>query len=644
MVSASCFLAELSSFAPLKTIRLLGIDVACATYRSALETSCELAKGGRPAAVSASNTHIISAARRDPTFAEVLRRFDVVLPDGMPLIWSLNLGGAALEDRVYGPYFMNYALVRTPKPWRHFFFGGIPETLEAMVVRARQIQPDIDVAGVYSPPFRKWTEEDEIENARQIAESGADFIWVALGGERQERWIIGQQHRFTHGVFFAVGDAFELLAGHRPFAPRWMQKRSLTWVYRLWQEPTRLWRRYLFYNTLFLYYLLTDGIRRRAIVRHRNSPLRIAFMGSRGVPARYSGFETVVEELGARLADRGHRVTVYNRSSYYEGRPETYRGMKLVYLPALMTKSFETITHTIASILHGVFHRLDLVYLCGVGNAPLAWLFHLRGWRVVINTDGIDFRRRKWRGFARWWLRRSEKMARFFSDEVVVDNGEVVKHYEESHGFSPVCIKYGSTSVQDEDDPAVFERLGVRPGEYLLYVARLTPENDAALLLEAYKGLPAPPPLLVVGPVGYEKGYESLLHELATPSVIFTGPIYDNGYRTLSRNCRLFVLPAAIEATRVVLLDQMGFGNAIVYRDVAATREVIGDAGAAFSSDNMAVSLRAVLARLIADPEKCRELGRKAKARADELYRWEPVTDDYETLFAKVMGWDESES
>jgi len=248
---------------PIDSIKILGTPVACATYDSALEAVMALAREPRPTAVCPANTHILAEARHNPDFARVLAKFDLVLPDGMPVVWSLNRFEAGLSDRVYGPYFMRHTLRNTSRPWRHFFFGDTGECLAELRRVAVQLQPDIEIVGTISPPFRLLTEEDEASFAEVINRAAPDFVWVALPGVRMERWIIGNQARYKRGVFLAVGDAFTLLTGRRKFAPAWIQRRGLTWFFRLWAEPRRLGPRYLRYNFLFLSYLLWDGLRGR---------------------------------------------------------------------------------------------------------------------------------------------------------------------------------------------------------------------------------------------------------------------------------------------------------------------------------------------------------------------------------------------
>lgn len=624
---------------PLDSRTILSTRVHCANYETGLRRVIELARGERPAAVSACNTHLVSLARNDVRFHRVMQRFDLIVPDGFPLVWSLNAAGAKLQDRVYGPYFMRHVLANTPAPWKHFFFGGTPQCLERLVAAAKEIQPDIDVADVLSPPFRQWTEHDEQEFARRIRESGADFIWVALGGERQERWIVQNLHRHSRGVFFGIGDAFELLGGGRAFAPEWMQKKGLTWLYRLVQEPRRLWARYFKYNSLFLYFTARDkvfGLPERWSGKPRKGLPSVAFLGSRGVPARYSGFEVVVEQLGARLAEKGHAVTVYNRFPRFQAPTKIYRGMVTITLPTIPTKTLDTIAHTFISAIHAIFHRYDIIYLCGVGNAIIGGILRAAGMTVIINVDGADFRRQKWGSFARMWLRMSERWATMLADAIIADNHEIVYRYEREYKTRPLYLSYGCIIRDQPVKCGELEHWKLEPRRYLLFVSRLTPENEADLLLRAYARTSVDIPLVICGGANYEQSHLEYLKSLATDRVIFTGARYGDSYLELSQNALFFVMPASIEATRLVLLDQMGMGSAILYNDCLATREVVGDAAEPFDADNAEEALAAKITYLADHPAHCAELGRKAMARAKATFDWNHVVDEYERLFEEL--------
>jgi N-acetylglucosaminyldiphosphoundecaprenol N-acetyl-beta-D-mannosaminyltransferase len=244
----------------IKTVTVLDIPLACVNYASAVKHLQDLARQDHPAAVCAANTHILALSAHDAQFGNVIKSFDFIVPDGTPLVWCMNRLGAGLKERVYGPYLMQESLRQLGKPWKHFFFGGTEECLHELVEKSTQLNPDINIVGTFSPPFGKWSEADQIHFAEVIQAKQPDFIWVALGGGKQETWIHEHLHRHPRGVFLAVGDAFELIAGRRPFAPAWMQKSGLTWVYRLWQEPRRMLSRYVKFNSLFLYYLIRSKL------------------------------------------------------------------------------------------------------------------------------------------------------------------------------------------------------------------------------------------------------------------------------------------------------------------------------------------------------------------------------------------------
>ena len=241
--------------------RVLGTRVDAMTYGQAFERTLQMAAAGGVHAVAAANTHLVAEARMNRDFADVLEGFDLVLPDGMPLVWALRLDGHEIHERVYGPYFMEHALRHSPATVRHFFFGSSERCLMRLQEAARKLNPHIHITGVLSPTFGEWnrsTEEDVIDRIRA---AHADFVWVALGGVRQETWIAKNRHHFQRGVFLAVGDAFPLLAGLRGFAPGWMQRLGLTWLHRSLLEPRRMLPRYLKYNTRFAAAFLLERMR-----------------------------------------------------------------------------------------------------------------------------------------------------------------------------------------------------------------------------------------------------------------------------------------------------------------------------------------------------------------------------------------------
>jgi glycosyltransferase involved in cell wall biosynthesis len=287
-------------------------------------------------------------------------------------------------------------------------------------------------------------------------------------------------------------------------------------------------------------------------------------------------------------------------------------------------------------MLDAVRRRYDIIYLCGVGNAILGRLARAAGMKVIINVDGADFSRKKWRGFARSWLRRSERWAAAGSaDCIIADNATIVDRYEREYGMRPEHLSYGVTVRDEPVHCGELERWGLEPDGYFLYVARLTPENEADLLLEAYRETPDPLPLVLVGGDPYEHGFRRKLEALATDRVIFTGLRFADAYVELSQNARAFIMPATIEATRLVLLDQLGMGKAVIYRDCAATREVLGDAGIPFGPDHPVASLSAKLAWAKDHPEECAAAGRRARRRAED-FRWENVLERYEQIFRRI--------
>jgi N-acetylglucosaminyldiphosphoundecaprenol N-acetyl-beta-D-mannosaminyltransferase len=241
---------------------VLGTRVDVVGYDEALRCVVALAQKNDVSLVAAANTHLVAEAASNLEFADVLCGFDLVLPDGMPLVWALRLDGQSIRDRVYGPYFMEHVLKKAPAEMTHCFFGGTSECLEKLRQRVLEMRPGLRIVDAISPPFGAWDRATEASLIDRINRAHADFVWVALGGVKQETWLARHRQQFTHGVFVGAGDAFALLAGLRGYAPAWMQRCGLTWLHRLASEPRRLLSRYLRYNTKFIAAFLADRMRR----------------------------------------------------------------------------------------------------------------------------------------------------------------------------------------------------------------------------------------------------------------------------------------------------------------------------------------------------------------------------------------------
>lgn len=250
------------------TLPVIGLPVAATNYAGAVEWVLTHAAGAtRVHAVEAANTHVAALARHDSDFGRAMEKFDLIVPDGMPLIWALNRRlppEQKLTERVYGPTLMLETLKATQgRPeFRHFLLGGRQSTLDKLANSFAQRFPAASIAGMHSPPFGEWPPDEFDRVCAMIRESGANLIWIGLGCPKQEHWIARNKDRLPPGVYFGIGAAFAFHAGEVKQSPPALQKLGLEWAYRLAMEPRRLFKRYFTYNTIFLYHLLRDRISR----------------------------------------------------------------------------------------------------------------------------------------------------------------------------------------------------------------------------------------------------------------------------------------------------------------------------------------------------------------------------------------------
>lgn len=366
--------------------------------------------------------------------------------------------------------------------------------------------------------------------------------------------------------------------------------------------------------------------------------MKIAILGARGIPACYSGYDTLVEELSIRLVDsHSTEVLVYCRSSYYKDRPAVWRGIRLVYLPVPRgVKAVESLVHSFLSSLHVLREKVDVVYFLDPANAPFCALLRLFGKRVVIHTDGLGWKRRKWGPLARRYYKMVEWACAKCGSALVTDNPAMQEYYRDEYGAETLFISYGATN-RHGIDTEIYADLGLIPNQYLLIVARLEPENNTDLLISQYTRSGVCMPLVVVGDAPYGPKYMDQLRSVANTQVLFAGRINDQAkLNALYRGAYLYIHGHEVGGTNPSLLRAMDAGTAPVVLNVPFNATVVEEAGVVFDRNND--SLAGVLRHLVAHPAEVQEIGNRASSRAMKHFSWDAVADAHYDLFTRLTS------
>ncbi len=364
--------------------------------------------------------------------------------------------------------------------------------------------------------------------------------------------------------------------------------------------------------------------------------LRVALIGSRGIPARYGGYETMFDELASRLADLGFDVTVYCRRYNDRRRRARWRGARLVHLPTVRTKHLDTPVHTLLSCLHATGERYDAALVVNGANALFVPLLRVAGIPTVLNVDGIEKRRAKWGAFGRAVYALSERLATSVPSRLVTDAEVIRQHYLERYGADSTAIAYG-VEPRPVKQTGLLARLGVEARRYLLYVSRFEPENNPHRVAEGYRAVRGEMPLLMVGSAPYATGFIASFTRNADPRIRFPGGIYGRGYRQLLSHAFAYVHATEVGGTHPALVEAMGYGNCVVVHDTPENRETAGDVARYFDA-GASGSLAAELEHLLAHPEEVIERRAAAAERARRLFSWQAVAESYARLLAELAG------
>lgn len=360
--------------------------------------------------------------------------------------------------------------------------------------------------------------------------------------------------------------------------------------------------------------------------------MRIAILGTRGIPASYGGFETFAEELSTRLVSRGHHVTVYCRQPH---PAPLFRGVHLRYLPPVQHKYLETIAHTFVSTLDLMRHPHDVALYCNGANAVFTPLARLAGMPVALNVDGLERKRKKWNALARAWYWVSEALSTFCPNEIVSDAAQIHRYYRERYGANSTFIPYGAPLGKLETS-AILDDLHLQRSRYFLYVTRFEPENNPLMVRRAFERIDTDLRLALVGDAPYAVDYIREIRDTTDPRVVLPGAIYGTGYHELQSHSFAYIHATEVGGTHPALIEAMGRGALVLYLHTPENEEVAGGAGIAFHDEQ---DLSAKMLEVLRMTEPQRQRYRDAALERVRLhYSWDAVTTAYERLFASLTG------
>lgn len=600
--------------------------------------------------ICVSNVHTTVMAFRDEEYRKVQNSAAMALPDGQPLSIVSRSRGYSEARRVPGPDLMPEILeLSQVKGYTHFFYGSTESTLRQLKKVLQSRYPKLKIVGMYAPPFRELTAEEDEEAVRRINDSGADFVWVALGAPKQEKWMYGHRGR-VNGLMIGVGAAFDFIAGTARRAPMWMQKLCLEWVFRIIQNPKRMIPRYLNTNFSFLYHVHQESKKLRSEEDRQNrksskTGLRIAMIGHKRIPSREGGVEIVVEELAVRMAAIGHHVYVYNRYGHHvsgkkydqeyglKGR-KFYKGVRVYIVPTFRSSSLNAIVYSFFATIRALLGRYDVLHFHAEGPCVMVWLPRLFHKRIVVTVHGLDWQRAKWGNFAAYVIKLGEKMAAKYADEVIVLSKNVQQYFADTYHREVTYIPNGIDKPVRKDAQMITEKYGLTKDGYLLSLGRIVPEKGLHYLIEAFAEIDTDKKLVIAGGNSHAVEYMDQIHRMAAQDerIIMTDFVQGQVLEELYSNAYAFVLPSDVEGMALTLLEAMSYGDCCLVSDICENTEVVEDKALVFRKGDVQ-DLRRQLEYMLAHPEVVEEYREHSADYICGKYNWDEVVRETLELY-----------
>jgi len=397
------------------------------------------------------------------------------------------------------------------------------------------------------------------------------------------------------------------------------------------------------YHSPQVHYQELIGLYERLIVPQRATPIgaatpfpiRVAFIGGRGVISKYSGIESYYEEVGQRLAGMGYDLTVYCRT-YFTPKISAHNGMRLVRLPTIRSKHLETVLHTLLSTIHVMFRGCDIVHYHALGPALFSFFPRLVGKKTVVTVQGLDWQRKKWGRLASFTLRLGEIASACLPNNTMVVSRNLQSYYRLQYGAETRYVPNGALIRKRSAASKILE-WGLAPDNYILFLGRFSPEKNCHLLIGAYEQLETPLKLVLAGGSSHTSPYVRQLRAHASDRIVFLDWVSGEELTDLLTNAALFVLPSDLEGLSLALLDAMGSGVCALTSDIPENREVIQDAGFTFRAGDVDDMAR-MLALLASDPETRAAAGRMEKQVIQSRYLWPHIAGQISAIYQELMG------
>ena len=374
--------------------------------------------------------------------------------------------------------------------------------------------------------------------------------------------------------------------------------------------------------------------------------MKIAIIGQKGIPALAGGVERHVEEVAARMAQKGHEVTAYVRNNYTEKTLTAYRGVRLIHLPSIRTKRLDAITHTFLSTAHALFQNYDIIHFHSIGPATLCWIIRVfkKNSQLIATFHSRDYFHQKWGMAARIFLHLGEYLICTVPKKTVVLTSGQQQYVRETYRKDTAVIPNGY-GINYDPGAQELAAWGLKKKKYILSVCRLIPHKGIHYLIDAFKQLedagemPTEVKLVIVGSGFHTDVYEQQLRDMSRdrPNIIFTGTQSGQALAQLYSHACVFVQPSESEGLSISLLEAMGCGTAPLVSSIAENMEPLQGLGFSFTTRSVE-DLKNRLSEVLHDSAGAEAMGKKVRALAEREYNWDSIAERYLRLYEELLG------